>query len=499
MKKNKLMLLPLPLAMLGAALCLAQNALPPLPAPAGVPAPGPSTSAPYAPQPILPGGVVVTLFPPGSPFLKMDRVREAEQYNMNPAAPGRINSIVNIHNPSIEVHTVDRTLNTGAAVILIPGGGHNTLNVGSEGADFVPFFYNYGVNTIILRNRLRRDGYNPRTDEVYDTQQAIRLVRAHAKDWNIDPNKIGIMGFSAGAELATAAAVLYDDFDKQNNGPGDPLAGVSSRPDFVGVIYPGPTPFARYRVAPPIPRNVPPSFIASAGSDDQIHAIWADEYFSAMLAVHVPNLEMHIYANGRHPGDPLRDGSRMTGGLSDRKAIPFGTWQFRFIDWFRDLGFLEPAGVETKAAKDIAFYLSQPAVASTEPPDGVTLMLSAAGDGAQVYTCTDGHWTLKAPDAKLLDEHGLAIGTHFAGPTWRLTDGSEVKGKAIASRPASDGSSVPSLLLEAVPGSGTGKLANVTYITRTDTHGGAADTKPCVSGEARVPYTANYGFYTGKR
>ena len=74
MKKKKLMLIPL----LGAAVCLAQTALPPLPAPANVPAPGPSTSGPYAPQPILPGGVVVTLFPPGSPFLKMDRVHEAE-------------------------------------------------------------------------------------------------------------------------------------------------------------------------------------------------------------------------------------------------------------------------------------------------------------------------------------------------------------------------------------------------------------------------------------
>src|ERR1700683_1718617 len=253
------------------AVCLAQNN-PALPAPLGVPKPGPSTDAPYAPQPILPGGVVVTLYPPGSPFLNKDRVREAEQYNMSQSVPGRINSIVNIHNPSIEVHTVDHGLNIGAAVILVPGGGHNTLNVGSEGADFVPFFYNYGVNTIILRSRLRRDGYNPRTDEVYDAQQAIRLVRAHAKEWNIDPNKIGIMGFSAGAELATAAAVLYDDFDKKNNASGDPLAGVSSRPDFVGVIYPGPTPFARNGVPPPIPRNVPPSFIASAGSDDQIRA-----------------------------------------------------------------------------------------------------------------------------------------------------------------------------------------------------------------------------------
>ncbi len=217
--------------------------LPPLPAPAGLPKPGPATDAPYAPQPILPGGVVVTLYPPGSPYLKMDRVREPEQYNMSQTVPGRINSIVNIHNPSIEVHTVDRGLNTGAAVILAAGGGHNTLNVGSEASDFVPFFYNYGVNTVILRNRLRRDGYNPQTDEVYDALQAIRLVRAYAKEWGIDPHKIGIMGFSAGAELAAPAAVLFDDFDKKNSGPGDPLAGITSRPDFVGIIYPGPIAF----------------------------------------------------------------------------------------------------------------------------------------------------------------------------------------------------------------------------------------------------------------
>jgi acetyl esterase/lipase len=478
MTKKKTIILPLFVM----AVCAAQN---------------PSADAPYVPQPILPGGVVMPLYPPGSPFLNKEKIRQAEQYNMSQAVPGRINSIVNIHNPSIEVHTVEAGLNTGAAVILVPGGGHNSLNVGSEGADFVPFFYNYGVNTIILRSRLRRDGYDSRTDEVYDAQQAIRLVRAHAKDFHLDPNKIGIMGFSAGAELASAAAVLYDDFDKKNSAPGDPLAGVSSRPDFVGVIYPGPTPFARNRVAPPIPRNVPPSFIASAGSDDQIHAIWADEYFAAMLAVRVPNLEMHIYANGRHPGDPLPDGSHMSGGLTDRHGIPFGTWQFRFIDWFRDLGFLEKPGVETKAAKDIAYYLSQPAAISVEPPAGVALLLNAAGEGFQIYSCTDGHWTLKAPDAKLLDEHGVVIGTHFAGPTWRLNDGSEVKGKVIVSRPASDASSVPSLLLQTVPTSGTGKLANVTYIGRADTHGGAAPATACTGGEERVPYKANYSFYTG--
>src|SRR5260370_14192371 len=250
--------------------------LPQLPAPQQVPKPGPATSSPYAPLPILPGGVVVTLYPTGSAFLKADRVREAEQYNMSQAVPGRINSIVNIHNPSIEVHTVDRGLNTGAAVVLAAGGGHNTLNVGGEAADFVPFFYNYGVNTVILRNRLRRDGYDPRTDAVYDALQAIRLVRAYAKDWNIDPHKIGIMGFSAGAELAAPAAVLFEEFDKKNSDPSDLLAGISSRPDFAGIIYSGPSPFARNRTPPPIPRNVPPAFIACAGSGDRGHAFWGN-------------------------------------------------------------------------------------------------------------------------------------------------------------------------------------------------------------------------------
>jgi acetyl esterase/lipase len=330
-----------------------------LPAALGVPKPGPTNDLPYVPQPILQGGVVVPLYPPDSPRLKSDRIREAEQYNLSKTVPGRINSIVNIHNPSIEVHTVEGGINTGATVILAAGGGHNTLNVGSESADFVPFFYNYGVNTVILRNRLRRDGYNVQADAVNDALQAIRLVRAHAKTWNLDPNKIGIMGFSAGAELAAPAAILFEEFDKKNADPADPLAGISARPDFVGLVYPGPTPFAR-GANPPIPRQAPPAFITCAGSGDRGHAIWANEYFAAMLQAGIPNLEMHIYGNGRHPGDQLSDGTRMSGGLTHRNGIPFGTWQERFIDWFRDLGFMQKNGIETKAARDTATFVSQP-------------------------------------------------------------------------------------------------------------------------------------------
>jgi endo-1,4-beta-xylanase len=352
------------LYLLAMASVFAQSKLPPAPAPMGVPAPGPARSGPYAPQPILPGGIVMPLYPPNSPYLKQDRVREPEQYNMHANVPGRIQSIVNIHNPSIEVHKADPAINTGAAIILIAGGGHNTLNVGTESADFVPYFYNYGVNTIILRNRLRRDGYNAQTDAVYDAQQAVRMVRAYAKEWGIDPNKIGMMGFSAGAELAAPAALLYEEFDKKNSGADDPLAGISSRPDWVGLIYPGPTPFARGRTTPAIPKNVPPAFVVCGGSGDQVHAVWAMEYFSAMLGARAPNIEMHIYGNGRHPGDALPDGSKQSGGLTDKNDTPFGTWQNRFIDWYRDLGFLGKPGVETKAAKDVAEYAARPAAAA---------------------------------------------------------------------------------------------------------------------------------------
>jgi hypothetical protein len=316
----------------------------------------PVNRAPGVPQPILQGGIVVPLYPPDSPQLKKERLREAEYYNVSKAVPGRISWITNIHNPSIEVHPVEGGLNTGAAIILAAGGAHRTLNVGSESADFVPYFYNYGVNTVILRNRLRADGYNVQSNAVNDALQAIRLVRAHAREWNIDSNKIGIMGFSAGAELAAPAALFFEEFDKQNNT--GPLAGVSSRPDFVALVYPGPTPFARGGT-PAIPRSTPPSFITCAGSGDRGHAIWANEYFAAMLQARIPNIEMHIYGHGRHPGDQMPDGSRMAAGLADRNGIPFGKWQDRFIDWFRDLGFLQKPGIETKAAREVSAFVAQ--------------------------------------------------------------------------------------------------------------------------------------------
>ena len=184
-------------------------------------------------------------------------------------------------------------------------------------------------------------------------------MRAHAKDWNIDPNKIGVMGFSAGAELAAGASLQWADFDQKNDVPQNPLAKVSSRPDFSVLIYPGPSLFFNGGT-PTIPRDVPPAFIACTGQGDWIHAHWANEYFTALLNDGVPNMELHLYARGRHPGDKPGPGDPpSSGGLSNYGGAAFGTWSARFLDWFRDLGFLNKAGVETQAAKDVAASLDR--------------------------------------------------------------------------------------------------------------------------------------------
>jgi endo-1,4-beta-xylanase len=182
-------------------------------------------------------------------------------------------------------------------------------------------------------------------------------VRAHAAEWHIDPHKIGVMGFSAGAELTMAAAIQYPDFDRKNGGAGDPLARVSSRPDFVAAIYPGPSLFTPAWTSkngvPPIPKDAPPSFIAGAGWQDKVHAVWASEYFAAMLNAGIPNVEMHIYARGTHGA-----------GLQYRDFTGEGTWQDRFVQWMRDLGFFNRSGVETLAAQDVAAFVKQPAPAT---------------------------------------------------------------------------------------------------------------------------------------
>jgi hypothetical protein len=157
------------------------------------------------------------------------------------------------------------------------------------------------------------------------------------------------------------------------------------------------------------------------------------------------------------------------------------------------------------SAVSVQVLHAQQAGGSIDLPAGAHAVLQAMGDGAQVYTCatTPGgaKWVLTAPDAKLLDASGKLIGSHFAGPTWKLDDGSQVKGELVASQPAPEAGSVAWLLLRAKAGTGTGRLAEVVFIRRTKTHGGVAPESGCETLQdagktVRVPYTATYMFYT---
>jgi hypothetical protein len=138
--------------------------------------------------------------------------------------------------------------------------------------------------------------------------------------------------------------------------------------------------------------------------------------------------------------------------------------------------------------------IAQTAKDSIEVPPHSRLLLRAVGRGDQVYSCVNGGWVLKSPDAKLLNQEGSVIGRHFAGPTWELDDGSWVKGKAVAKKVAPDATAVPWLLLESVGGSG--RFRAVRFIQRTETHGGKAPNGSCAgNATSRVPYTATYSFY----
>jgi hypothetical protein len=143
-----------------------------------------------------------------------------------------------------------------------------------------------------------------------------------------------------------------------------------------------------------------------------------------------------------------------------------------------------------------------------QAPSNEEVVLIAHATGSQIYTCQPGadgkfSWTLKAPDAELKDEKGNVIGNHYAGPSWKLKDGSEVTGKASAHVDSEDPNSIPWLLVKAIGNAGDGLLSNVTSIQRINTHGGKPPVEGCDdshrAAETKSAYTADYYFYTPKR
>lgn len=157
----------------------------------------------------------------------------------------------------------------------------------------------------------------------------------------------------------------------------------------------------------------------------------------------------------------------------------------------------------TAGAQTVPAPQASGAPAKTVHFDGsstATLVLQARGEGVQIYSCVkdaDWGWKLKAPDATLLDQDGQAIGVHIAGPTWRLKDGSEVRGKVLETR--SQPGTIPWLILTVQSTGGEGRLSHVDIVRRTETQGGLAPSTGCdathAGVEIRVPYSATYSFF----
>ncbi len=232
----------------------------------------------------------------------------------DPIAEGRDSTRVhNIRNPSIEVFLPPKEKATGAAMVIAPGGGHQFLSIDTEGYNVAKYLNSIGVAGFVLKYRLAREAGSTFTvtDAVHDAEQAIRLVRGRAAEWGIDAGRVGIIGFSAGGEVAVRAAT-----DAEANG---------GHPDFEALIYPG----VRAETVQ-ITKEAPPTFLLCA-DNDKGPSVAVGELYVALKKAGVP-AEVHVYGSGGH-GFGIRE---------NPKPMPIQmSWYLRLGDWMRDRGLLK--------------------------------------------------------------------------------------------------------------------------------------------------------------
>ena len=200
----------------------------------------------------------------------------------------------NINNPSLTVFAPPKEKANGAAVIIMPGGGFRELVFGSEGVEPAKYLNELGVTCFVLKYRLCRETNSPYSLKIHpqqDAQRAMRVIRSRATEWNLDTNRIGALGFSAGGEVE---ALLVYSPTEGNPDASDPIDRMNCRTDFQMVIYPGPlgTPTNA------IPANAPPAFFVIA-NDDTSHMKPVLAQLQQYEAAKRP-VEVHIYAKGGH-------------------------------------------------------------------------------------------------------------------------------------------------------------------------------------------------------
>ena len=205
--------------------------------------------------------------------------------------------VTNVSHPSLTVYSPDPAKDTGAAALVFPGGSYIRLSWSVEGTEVCDWLNSLGMTCILVKYRVPEDGHYPaNTEDLEDAQQAMRLTRTHATEWHVDPARIGVIGFSAGAHLAVVLST-HPDFQ----GASVPSSPVDARPNFQMILYPGWLNGPNGKVDPsvaPTPQ-VPPTFLVMAENDYTAHVENALIYFQALKDARVP-AELHLFTQGGH-------------------------------------------------------------------------------------------------------------------------------------------------------------------------------------------------------
>jgi acetyl esterase/lipase len=260
----------------------------------------------------------IKLWPKGAPGTEGKITPETVRLN-----PDGEHIISNIQEPSLLPYLPAAGTATGAAVVVAPGGGHRELWMDHEGYAVGEWLSSHGVAAFVLKYRLAKEDnskYTVEGTELADMQRAIRTVRSRSKEWGIDPARIGVMGFSAGGELAALASTRYDAGSPSSE---DPIERAGSKPDFQALLYPA------IPHDPRLTAETPRAFLACGGNDRPDISQGLAEFYLALSRLHV-STELHIYAGVGHGF-----------GIRKTNPPPVSDWPTLFLEWMDAQGLLK--------------------------------------------------------------------------------------------------------------------------------------------------------------
>jgi acetyl esterase/lipase len=283
--------------------------------------------------------LTVQIWPQGVPGSKENSLYKERSW----CAPDR-SYRASVSKPDITIYKAPEAISTGAAVIICPGGAYTRLSIKHEGVDVAEWLNSKGITGIVLKYRLPSDSImqDKSIGPLQDGQEAIRIVRRRAAEWGIDPEKIGIMGFSAGGHLASTLATHYNEKVYET------IDNVSARPDFAILIYPvismikpethsgsrinllGSNPdtlqIIRFSNQLQVTRDTPPVFLVHSTDDRSVPVVNSLGFYQACVKNNV-TAEMHIFQQGGHGY-----------GLAKEKPDE-GQWPELCLKWMKNNGF----------------------------------------------------------------------------------------------------------------------------------------------------------------